>query len=329
MMKRQSICLHAVMPAMVLCAAVASCVREQTEPTVFTASPAEVSLTADRQIAGIEIRSDLAWEASLKDGSWCTISCDVSQKPSVAGKISLSASFNADAEERTDTVTVVSGTQVLSIPVNQLGVGSVVAPTRLEVSKSVPSSFVVHTNEPWSAGIAAAEAGDDISWLEAYPLSAGAGHTTVTVSARVENLDVIEGRKAIIRLSLGGSTVDVTVFQPGPHYPFMDENAYGVYDLDGRDWIADPGVSQIGLKGYADSYSFRILYPGSDSVIEISGLRYSYRLGQTAEFQVRALSGDVSSSRTVKATVLQQDEATLWMRSAEGHSFIIKTFEGR
>lgn len=397
-----------------------SCVREpaeQTEPTVLTVDPVSIGMTADRQKAEIEVRSDFAWRARMRDGSWCDIACVVSTDPSAAGKIFLNASFNQGSFERTDTVTVVSGSIEMNIPLIQSGTGSLVTPQELFVTSSAPSSFSVDTKETWSLELVPVMEGDDLAWLEVNPSSADAGHTVVSVSALSDNVNV-GGRSAIIRLALGGGHVDVSVtqpqtdalvssgdtvavdfmgesfsvdmshnvgyevslspsaegwlshvrtraldvtaerfraqrntsgvervasifftsssvadtvvvIQPAADYSFLNMDTYGAYELDGRNWTADAAMSQMGLKGYPDRYSFRILYPASSSVMEISGLKYSYADGDSAEITVSILSGETVSSETYRAKVIRQNETTLWLRSDGGQCFIIKTFEGR
>lgn len=398
---------------MAFCLAV-SCVREQTEPSVFTAIPSILEVTADRQKQVIELTSDFPWDASMRDGSWCRISKEVSTDPGVPGKIIADMEFNTGDALRSDTILVSSGTQVLRIPVVQNGVGSVISPRELILKDRTEATFTVSSMEPWKSTVISGKEGD-VSWLSLSPVSAQDGLTVVTVSADDSNLNVGE-RSAVIRISLQGVEVDVKVLQPQtdvilasadtvrldcegevftvglnrnvdyeivlpstdwlshiqtrglleskesfeakanlsgvgrdavivfrsstvsdtlhviqpsyPDDPFLASTRYGIYGLGGRDWTADPMVSQLGLRMRQDSYSFHILYPESSSVVEVTGIGYGLRPGQVTEVHVSLLSDGLVMSRDYKVTVLRKNSQAVWLRSDGGHHFILKNPEG-
>lgn len=110
-----------------------------------------------------------------------------------------------------------------------------------------------------------------------------------------------------------------------PENTFLDYDIPGAYGFNGTDWTYCAGSSQKWIIRGERSYSFRIVWPSSASVLEIDGLEYVCPdPGEWVNVKVGLFSRSGSVSADCRAQIVQVEDGLCWMQSDGYGDFIVK-----
>ena len=116
--------------------------------------------------------------------------------------------------------------------------------------------------------------------------------------------------------------------QEGETDPILKVKTFGMYSIDGEDYVYRRGFSQISRNYSSDgrSLNFAILDPSHRAVYSLSGIKpSSAQIGHSiyVSFSARTPDQEIKSLST-SAKVIGVSGDTLWLRSTQGPYFVIK-----
>lgn len=196
----------------------AGCVNKLkgNDPKNLTISPQSSLISAASQSLEYKVVCDKSWTAAMMYGTWAKVTeCD-----QTAGRITVSASINESAEQRTDTLTVKSGTLTRKVPIVQRGITSVLSSTDIVLAGTETSFLTIHADAPWSASAADAASGE---WLLMEPSRGDRGNCLIRLAANGENVNVGD-RNTLVRFDMGSDVFYATVTQKQTDAIIMDRD---------------------------------------------------------------------------------------------------------
>lgn len=185
-----------------------ACVKEQTEPNYFSASPRNISTPAEGGEMAVQVECDFTWNASLASGKWLHIKSMDKQNPS--STITLGADWTTDFDIRRDTLVIKSGSSTINIPISQQGLNTIVSTPNVILKDMATVALVINAPFSWTATPGSVDTSSP--WFTISPESGKVGSTIMKVTANDPNLNVGD-RTSFIKMVMGEMNFNVSVTQ--------------------------------------------------------------------------------------------------------------------
>ena len=111
-----------------------------------------------------------------------------------------------------------------------------------------------------------------------------------------------------------------------PWNAVLDHNVPGIYGLGGKNYVYEPGISQLSTGKTSAGSFFRILYPDPPRVLSVEGISGVPTLTESIPLSVRLISGDEGTLYQTSdgATVLRESDSLLWLLLSGDTGLILK-----
>ena len=107
---------------------------------------------------------------------------------------------------------------------------------------------------------------------------------------------------------------------------FLSKDSFGVYGLEGENWIYNEGKDQLGVRGLSSGVAFRLLRPADFLVVEVSPIPETVTENMQLMLTIKIYENlSIRKSVEVAATVLRVQDDKVWMLSGIGTGLIVKT----
>lgn len=219
--------------------------EDSNETPSINVSPSSLNFESSVASKTITIQSNTSWVVACPD-SWCSVTPNNGNGDET---LSVSVTENENIVERTTTITISSGEITEEVAVKQSGclITLTVSPDNFDFDSEASSkSATIQCNAPWTVSCPA-------SWCSVSP-SSGSGNATLSVSVIANESPSY--RTAVISVSAGNETRNISVSQQGVSWVIID--GHRAIDLglpSGTKW-ADCNVNASSSSEYGGFYSF-------------------------------------------------------------------------
>ncbi|MBP5741464.1 MAG: BACON domain-containing protein, partial [Bacteroidales bacterium] len=173
--------------ALALTVVISSCNKEKE--TFVNVTPAAPVLTADEQDITLNVETNApSWTAKFKYGNWVSIAYKGEES------IIIKMNPNVGLTDRTDSLIFTAKDVILTVPVKQQSVLSILSTNEIILNGTYETSFNVTSKNAWTI--------DTPEWLRVNP-NAGIGPATIKVSAFTEHEDTVN-RSEKLKITFGG-----------------------------------------------------------------------------------------------------------------------------
>lgn len=199
--------------ALALTVVISSCNKEKE--TFVNVTPAAPVLTADEQDITLNVETNApSWTAKFKYGNWVKITYKGEES------IIIKMEPNVGLTDRTDSLIFTAKDVILTVPVKQQSVLSILSTNEIILNGTNETSFNVTSKNAWTI--------ETPEWLRVNP-NAGIGPATVKVSALSEYED-IDNRSGNMKITFNGKYYNLHVVQPKKDVIYV--SSAGKVDVD-------------------------------------------------------------------------------------------------
>ena len=199
--------------ALALTVVISSCNKEKE--TFVNVTPAAPVLTADEQDITLNVETNApSWTAKFKYGNWVKITYKGEES------IIIKMDPNVGLTDRTDSLVITAKDVILTVPVKQQSVLSILSTNEIILNGTNETSFNVTSKNAWTI--------ETPEWLRVNP-NAGIGPATVKVSALSEYED-IDNRSGNMKITFNGKYYNLHVVQPKKDVIYV--SSAGKVDVD-------------------------------------------------------------------------------------------------
>ena len=199
--------------ALALTVVISSCNKEKE--TFVNVTPAAPVLTADEQDITLNVETNApSWTAKFKYGNWVKITYKGEES------IIIKMDPNVGLADRTDSLVITAKDVILTVPVKQQSVLSILSTNEIILNGTNETSFNVTSKNAWTI--------ETPEWLRVNP-NAGIGPATVKVSALSEYED-IDNRSGNMKITFNGKYYNLHVVQPKKDVIYV--SSAGKVDVD-------------------------------------------------------------------------------------------------
>lgn len=204
-----------------------SCILPESErvPEVFQMNPSATTLSAFQTSVSVTVQCDLSWKAELQDPSWGSIEVKT-ENPGVGGSFVVTLKPNLTEEERSNAIILKAGKSELKETIQQGGLASFFTPRQLQLQGTEEGTVTFNCPLSWKAALV-----DSPDWLELTRSNGSGGNSRIVCVAKDENVNVGD-RKAIIRVTIGDSEVDIPVVQGQKDVILTEDGTEAFLDYD-------------------------------------------------------------------------------------------------
>lgn len=288
------------------------------QPPAAITAPDRLSFPAngDGQTFSVTVNRD--WRI-VSSESWCTVTPQSGPSSDAPVSVKVNCQPNPSYDERKAVLTIQTDEITHSIQVVQAQKDAILSDAALLRADFQAQDLVIPAEANVDFTVSVLK-GDD--WIKP-------GQTKGLVKKEV-TLHLEENRSGAVRegsvqLSKGPASFTLLVRQ-APWHAVLEGTVPGLYGMKGKDYVYEPGVSQLAAGKIAQASFFRILHPDPPRVISVEGLPAATTLTDTFPLNVRLVSGEegVLYQTNGNAAVLRESDSLAWLLLSDGTGLIIQ-----
>lgn len=298
---------------LVLLPAASSC----QQPAAITA-PGELSFTAagDGQTITVTVNRD--WRISSSE-SWCIASPQSGVSSDAPVTVTVRCQPNTSYDERKAVIIIQTDEISHRIQVSQSQKDAIFSDATLLRAGFQAQDLVIpaESNVDFTVTVLKGE-----EWIRPVQTK-GLVKTDVRIHVDENRSGAV--REGSVMLSRNTASFTFQVRQ-APWHAALEKSVPGLYGLKGKDYVYQPGESQLSFGKVSQTSFFRILNPDPPVVLSVEGLPDGTVLAETVPLNVSLVTGEEGTIyRTADpAVVLKESDSLVWLLLSGDTGLIVK-----
>lgn len=288
------------------------------QPPAAITAPGSLTFPANGDGQTISITVNRDWRI-VSSESWCTVTPQSGISSDAPVSVKVNCQSNPSYDERKAVLTIQTDEITHTIQVAQAQKDAILSDATLLRTDFQAQDLVIPTETNVDFSVTVLKGAE---WIKPGQTK-GLVKKEVTIHLEENRSGAV--REGSVQLSKGPASFTFLVRQ-APWHKALESTVPGLYGLKGKDYVYEPGVSQLAVGKMAQTSFFRILNPDPPVVISVEGIPATTTLTEAFPLNVRLVTGEegIIYQAVAPSVVLRESDSLAWLLLSDGTGLILK-----